>query len=178
MIFNKSFLSVLFPTLSGNSLDDQNPEKVNQTAASEGGSEGELGTENEITSSKSNQMDLNFSMVADDHKPATISSSSSRKVIRHDVYENKEIVSNKRLSTETSLDGREERSVNATESAKVRVGGRCLPSKTFEQEELEIEVLYITLLLSYDERVLKGMDLMIHQEDFKDLSSNNISQMK
>ncbi|KAH7560469.1 hypothetical protein JRO89_XS10G0028000 [Xanthoceras sorbifolium] len=104
-----------FDELSSNSLDDQNPEKVNQTVASEGGSEGELGTENEITSSKSNQMDLNFSMVADDRKPATISSSSSCKVIRHDVYENEEIVSNKRLSTETSLDGREERSVNATE---------------------------------------------------------------
>ncbi|KAL5766748.1 hypothetical protein ACOSP7_017365 [Xanthoceras sorbifolium] len=161
-----------------NSLDDQNPEKVNQTEASEGGSEGELGTENEITSSKSNQMDLNFSMVADDRKPATISSSSSCKAIRHDVYENEEIVSNKRLSTETSLDGREERGVNTTEFAKMRVRGRCLPSKTFEQEELEIEVLYITLLLSYEEIVLKGMDLVIHQEDFEDLSSNNISQMK
>ncbi|KAL5765061.1 hypothetical protein ACOSQ2_017655 [Xanthoceras sorbifolium] len=98
-----------------NSFDDQNPEKVNQTEASEGGSEGKLGTENEITSSKSNQMDLNFSMVADDRKPATISSSSSRKVIRYDVYENEEIVSNKRLSIETSLDGREERGVNTTE---------------------------------------------------------------
>ncbi|KAL5832155.1 hypothetical protein ACOSQ4_017509 [Xanthoceras sorbifolium] len=172
-----------------NSLDDQNPEKVNQTEASEGGSEGKLGTENEITSSKSNQMDLNFSMVAYDRKPATISSSSSRKgifylIIRHDVYENEDIVSNKRLSIETSIDGREERGVNTTEKswrkmfAKMRVGGRCLPSKTFEQEELEIEVLYITLLLSYDERVLKGMDLVIHQEDFEDLSSNNISQMK
>ncbi|KAL5832139.1 hypothetical protein ACOSQ3_017570 [Xanthoceras sorbifolium] len=62
--------------------------------------------------------------------------------------------------------------------AKMRVRGRCLPSKTFEQEELEIEVLYITLLLSYEEIVLKGMDLVIHQEDFEDLSSNNISQMK
>ncbi|KAH7560474.1 hypothetical protein JRO89_XS10G0028500 [Xanthoceras sorbifolium] len=60
----------------------------------------------------------------------------------------------------------------------MRVRGRCLPSKTFEQEELEIEVLYITLLLSYEEIVLKGMDLVIHQEDFEDLSSNNISQMK
>ncbi|KAH7560472.1 hypothetical protein JRO89_XS10G0028300 [Xanthoceras sorbifolium] len=59
--------------------------------------------------------DLNFSMVADDRKPATISSSSSRKVIRYDVYENEEIVSNKRLSIETSLDGREERGVNTTE---------------------------------------------------------------
>ncbi|KAL5833905.1 hypothetical protein ACOSQ3_017579 [Xanthoceras sorbifolium] len=103
-----------------NSLDDQNPEKVNQTEASEGGSEGKLGTENEITSSKSNQMDLNFSMVAYDRKPATISSSSSRKgifylIIRHDVYENEDIVSNKRLSIETSIDGREERGVNTTE---------------------------------------------------------------
>ncbi|KAH7560470.1 hypothetical protein JRO89_XS10G0028100 [Xanthoceras sorbifolium] len=60
----------------------------------------------------------------------------------------------------------------------MRVIGRCLPSKTFEQEELEIEVLYITLLLSYEEIVLKGIDLVIHQEDFEDLSSNNISQMK
>ncbi|KAL5832140.1 hypothetical protein ACOSQ4_017494 [Xanthoceras sorbifolium] len=104
-----------------NSFDDQNPEKVNQTEASEGGSEGKLGTENEITSSKSNQMDLNFSMVADDRKPATISSSSSRKVIRYDVYENEEIVSNKRLSIETSLDGREERGVNTTEMTTILI---------------------------------------------------------
>ncbi|KAL5766743.1 hypothetical protein ACOSP7_017360 [Xanthoceras sorbifolium] len=250
-----------FDELSSNSLDDQNPEK-----ASEGGSEGELGTENEITSSKSNQMDLNFSMVADDRKPATISSSSSCKVIRHDVYENEEIVSNKRLSIETSLDGREERGVNTTEifflscstdqieDSRIHLKQKCeatrmkrspllqlgqgtvtfvqvdltcfcsdstegtgglscfcsdsagsfnsfnilsLSCSTDQKEDsrihlkykceatrmkrsplLQIEVLYITLLLSYEEIVLKGMDLVIHQEDFEDLSSNNISQMK
>ncbi|KAL5766758.1 hypothetical protein ACOSP7_017375 [Xanthoceras sorbifolium] len=103
-----------FDELSSNSLDDQNPEKINQTVVvSEGGSEGE-DTENEITSSKPNKMDLNFFTVADDRNPARIASSSSHKVSRQNVFENEEIISKKRIRTETSFNGREGRSANTT----------------------------------------------------------------
>ncbi|KAL5765066.1 hypothetical protein ACOSQ2_017660 [Xanthoceras sorbifolium] len=63
----------------------------------------------------------------------------------------------------------------------MRIRGRSLTSKTFEREDLDIEFIIITLLVPYEELVLKGdlkiaenyMHLVIHPNDFGHLFSND-----